>query len=195
MGPNDLFMIICFIIEIVVFPFICVFFFISTLFKPETRSKIIRNIIVYMCINLFLSFSNFGYVCIKRSRTPAKQKACFSNIRVLQGSVEMYNMDHKKNPMKTLDIKTLEETKYLKPNSVQGPSDQCEYLSNDDLSKDGEVICRFHSDPKYNDDLENKKESFWNSGLGKILVYFWHSPLGILFRALFFPTSLPFLLP
>ncbi len=198
MGPNELFMVICFFIEILVLPFICVFFLIPTLFKPETRSKIIRYIIGYFCINLFLSFSNFGFICIKRSRTSARKKACSSNIRVLQGAVEMYNTDHEKTPMKTLDIKTLEEFKYLKPNSVQGPSDQCEYLSNRDLSKDGKVICRFHSDPNYNYDWETRKSikvSFWDSGFGKILVYFWHSPLGIIFRALFFPTSLPFLLP
>lgn len=198
MGPNDLFMAICFIIEIIAFPFICLFFFIPTLFKRETRSKIFPYIIGYICINLFLSFSNFGYVCIKRSRTPARKRACFSNIRVLQGAVEMYNMDHEKTPMKTLDIKTLEEFKYLKPNSAQGPSNECEYISSDDLSKDGEVICRFHNDPNYNensDTMANGKYSFWDGSFGKFIIYVWHSPLGILLRALFLPTSLPFLLP
>ena len=198
MPPNHLFMVTCFFIEILVFPFICVFFLIPALFKPSTRSKIIRYIVGYMCINLFLSFTNFGYVCIKRSRTSSFQKTCFSNIRVLQGAVEMYNMDHETEPMKTLDIKTLVESNYLKPNSTEGPDEECEYISKDDLSKDGKVICRFHSDPNYSyewEDRAHRKKSFWDSGFGKILGYFWHSPLGVLYRALFLPTSLPFLLP
>ena len=139
-----------------------------------------------------------SYGCIKKSRTPARVKACLSNIRVLQSAVELYNMEHEKEPMTTLDIETLEKNRYLKPDAIVKPEIECEYLSNNDLSKDGEVVCRLHSDPKYYEEwgLRNPKEkSFWDSSFGKFLENSWHSPIGILFRALFLPTSLPFLLP
>ena len=197
MTPNDLFMIFSFFFEIFAFVFIIVFFCYPKLFSKLNRSTIINLICVYLCINFMLACTNFGYVCILRSRTSARQKACYSNIRVLQGAVEMYNMDNK-TLMTTLDIKKLEEGNYLKPNSIKKPEYECDYFSDGDLSKEGVVACKLHSDEKYYKEWEKREhrspQSFWDSGIGKVLSLFWHSPIGRLFRALFFPVTLPFLL-
>ena len=78
----------------------------------------------------------------KAARGSARQKACFSNIRVLQGAVEMYNMDNSVM-MTDLDIPTLVKEKYLK-SAPKGPEPECEYYSTGDLTKDGVVGCKMH---------------------------------------------------
>ena len=78
----------------------------------------------------------------KAAKASAREKACFSNQRVLMGAVEMYNMDHD-TMMTTLDIPTLVKEKYLKSAPV-GPEPECEYFSIGDLSGDGVVACKRH---------------------------------------------------
>ncbi len=78
----------------------------------------------------------------KAARGSAREKACFSNQRVLMGAVEMYNMDHD-TMMTTLDIPVLVKEKYLKSAPV-GPEPECEYFSIGDLSGDGVVACKRH---------------------------------------------------
>ena len=69
-------------------------------------------------------------------------KSCFSNIRVLQGALEMYNMDHS-TMMSNLDIPTLVKEGYIK-GELRGPEPDCEYFSKGDLSKDGCIFCKRH---------------------------------------------------
>ena len=78
----------------------------------------------------------------KAARGSAREKACFSNQRVLLGAVEMYNMDHDEM-MTKLDIPTLVKEKYLK-SVPTGPEPECEYFSIGDLSKDGTIGCKRH---------------------------------------------------
>ena len=83
---------------------------------------------------------------VRRSSPRSRQKACYSNIRVLTGATEMYNMDVKEeNLMKSLDIEPLINNKYLKEKPI--PTEvSCRYLStyND---KDGLYIwCDYHGD-------------------------------------------------
>ncbi len=78
----------------------------------------------------------------KKARESAREKACFSNIRVLQGAVEMYNMDNDVL-MKSLDTDALVKGHYLKY-PPQGPETDCEYYSDGNLAEDGEVACRRH---------------------------------------------------
>ena len=78
----------------------------------------------------------------KAARNSAREKACFSNQRVLTGAVEMYNMDHD-TMMTTLDIDTLVKGRYLK-SAPKGPEPECEYFSIGDLSKDGVIACKRH---------------------------------------------------
>ncbi len=83
---------------------------------------------------------------IHPSTRGSRQKLCYSNIRVLTGAVEMYNMDVKEeNLMKSLDIEPLIDNKYLKEKPVS-PEVSCKYIStyND---KDGLYIwCDYHGD-------------------------------------------------
>lgn len=79
----------------------------------------------------------------KKARDSAREKACFSNMRVLQGAVEMYNMDNSAD-MTNLDIQKLIKGGYLKT-APKGPEPECEYYSKGDLSSnDGKIACKKH---------------------------------------------------
>ena len=78
----------------------------------------------------------------KKARDSARQKACFSNIRVLTGAMEMYNMDHN-TMMHTLDIDALVKGGYLK-SAPTSPEPDCEYYSEGDLTEDGVICCKRH---------------------------------------------------
>ena len=79
----------------------------------------------------------------KKARASARQKACYSNIRVIQGAVEMYNMDSAQM-MNTLSIGDLKAGHYLKEEPVK-PETQCSYQGTG-LENDGSVYCSFHGD-------------------------------------------------
>ena len=106
------------------------------------------------CLNkIFLFFMVFFYVIIniftslpekKFVHQPSRQKACFSNIRVLIGAVDMYNMDHK-IMMTKLDLNALIQEKYLK-GTFSGPEKECEYLTEGDLTNNGYIYCKIHGD-------------------------------------------------
>ena len=78
----------------------------------------------------------------QKARGSARQKACFSNIRVLTGAMEMYNMDHN-TMMHTLDIDALVKGGYLK-SAPTSPEPDCEYYSEGDLTEDGVICCKRH---------------------------------------------------
>ena len=82
---------------------------------------------------------------MENSRFHSKKASCFSNQRVLQGAVEMYNMDHS-TMMSTLDIDTLVKEKYLHQKPI-APDPQCKYEAVGDLTQDGYVNCKFHGNP------------------------------------------------
>ena len=79
----------------------------------------------------------------KRARDLAREKACFSNMRILEAAIEMYNMDNEDNMMKTLEIEKLLKGKYL-IEVPHGPEPDCEYYSVGDMSVDGEIACKRH---------------------------------------------------
>ncbi len=79
----------------------------------------------------------------KKARASARQKACYSNIRVIQGAVEMYNMDSP-NMMDSLSIQDLQNGHYLKEKPVS-PETNCSYQGTS-LENDGSVYCTFHGD-------------------------------------------------
>ena len=80
-----------------------------------------------------------------KRHTYNRDKICFSNIRVLQGAVEMYNMDVKKDEeMSNLDIDILINGKYLKE-IPKKPEESCQYVGSD-LNKSGSVFCTYHGD-------------------------------------------------
>ncbi len=84
----------------------------------------------------------------KKDGGRSRVKSCYSNVRVIQGAVEMYNMDSNVL-MKDLDTDTLIKYNYLKEKPFL-PENSCNYLG-DNLDKDGTVYCDYHGD------LEGKK--------------------------------------
>ena len=106
--------------------------------NPYLRSFL--NLFVFIFILVFLS-TNFGPNY--RSYYDYRQKTCYSNIRVIQGAVEMYNMDvTSPNEMNSLDMNKLLEGRYLRE-KPKIEEDICVYLG-EDLSNDGQVYCEFH---------------------------------------------------
>lgn len=49
----------------------------------------------------------------RRAREKAQSNACSANRRVLTGAIEMYNMDYADQPLKSLDIKKLQDSGLL----------------------------------------------------------------------------------
>ena len=77
----------------------------------------------------------------KKAREQAREKACYSNIRVLMGAVEMYNMDNSKM-MESLAQKVLKDNSYIRQ-EVECPEQGGKYEGSQ-LHKDGEVKCSVH---------------------------------------------------
>ena len=78
----------------------------------------------------------------KKAREQAREKACYSNMRVLLGAVEMYNMDHS-TPLNTPDqTKLTGNNGYLKA-AVACPEATGNYSGND-LSGNGVLSCSVH---------------------------------------------------
>ncbi len=80
------------------------------------------------------------------ARPMAREKACYANMRVLLGAIEMYNMDHPVM-LTTVDdgvIETLRRENYLK-SQLSKPETACSYSSEGDLATDkGRITCAMH---------------------------------------------------
>ena len=98
--------------------------------------------IMIVLVTAAIAIPNF-----KKARARARQKACFANIRVITGGVELYNLDSKTKDdmMKELDLKLLVRKGYVK-NSMPLPDPQCSYSSKGDLTDDGVVYCKYHGE-------------------------------------------------
>ena len=101
--------------------------------------KVNKKIIINCC--LIVIFLAFNQVYARVSNRP---KACASNIRVIQGAVEMYNMDAA-TMMRTLDMDKLIKGNYLKERPSH-PESSCEYSNVGNLDGKGFVICKYHGD-------------------------------------------------
>ena len=98
------------------------------------------EVIVAIAIIAILAYMAHPNYHRRGSRVSNRQKACFSNIRVIQGAVEMYNMDVS-TMMDTLDMNQLISDKYLKP--ITPPETSCSYHG-EKLIDNGEVYCDYH---------------------------------------------------
>ena len=132
---------VCLAIFIFIVCFICTF----KHWNKAARKNIITCIVVYCCLNVFIVWSNFGIMCIRRDREGARRKVCWSNIRIISGAVEMYNMDNSVM-MENLDFMRLFNCGYLKE-EFSFPSDYCYYTNIDNLSDNGFVCCTEHFSP------------------------------------------------
>ncbi|MFZ2961139.1 MAG: hypothetical protein WA705_30030 [Candidatus Ozemobacteraceae bacterium] len=92
------------------------------------------------------SFEVFGASSRTTHRIDAaSQAACHANMRMLQGAVEMYNMDNGVS-LKALDasgMKLLLDKKYLRV-PPRPPLPSCKYNSQGDLSTGGHIRCIVH---------------------------------------------------
>ena len=81
-------------------------------------------------------------------RPNAREKSCYSNIRVLQGSIEMYNMDYDNKMRTILDLKALNDGNYIKNHesfiSPNTPEVSCKYDIRGDLTDRGIIYCHYH---------------------------------------------------
>ena len=127
--------------------------------SDKKNNSLIIIILAFVLFCLPVLIAVLGTPNVTRSRASAKRAACFSNIRTLQGAVEMYNMDNPES-MKFLDVDTLVKNKYLK-NYPTPPETNCRYSSEGDLTQDGSVYCKFHGniDPEKEKELKAKERS------------------------------------
>ncbi len=105
------------------------------------------------CWTLFYIYLCCGFLFIflgpdpktSGGRLSSRFSACYSNIRIIQGAVEMYNMDSN-TQMSELKVDDLIDGHYIKEKPIL-PEISCSYLGRD-LEKDGNVYCKFHGDIK-----------------------------------------------
>ena len=110
------------------------------------KKSIFSNVFFLIYIAGFIIITFFDpSASFRRVHHSARDKACYSNIRVIQGAVEMYNMDHR-TMMTTLDQSLLIEEKYIKspyPLTCPETSKGGKY-SGEHLLDDVEIICSYH---------------------------------------------------
>ena len=142
--------------------------------KKSYISIFFKAIVIYVvtfCI-VYLVTPNFN-----RRRPPIRERLCKSNIKVILGAVEMYNIDSS-SKMDVLNIDNLLKGRYLKEVPVP-PEDSCNYLSSGELSEDGRIYCQYHKGKGYRSakeiDEEIKKENeerHWKAIKDDIKNYF-----------------------
>ena len=114
--------------------------------KPLTVTKFFLDIIISSIILTFIFLALLPhYPQIRPSRL---KDNCFSEIRLIAGAVELYNLDNeiKINKLDEKTLQTLVDTKYLK--RLPDPFiEKCKYSSEGDLATDtGIIYCEAHGD-------------------------------------------------
>lgn len=81
----------------------------------------------------------------RKAREQAREKACYANMRVLLGAIEMYNMDtpNMETGMSSGVITKLTSSNYLK-GGINKPEQGCGYTNNGDLTGSGKIQCDVH---------------------------------------------------
>lgn len=79
---------------------------------------------------------------LEKAREERREKLCMTNMRILTGAIEMYDMDHQTmiNSIDSNTIAMLRSQGFLK-GDITPPTPMCEYYSDGDLSKTGVVAC------------------------------------------------------
>lgn len=121
----------------------------ASAYSPATKRTIVRQTkaksLSLWGASGFLPVAAIAIPNFRKARVQARGKACMANMRVLQGAVEMYNMDTP-NTMSILtenEIQLLVDAKYLKSAPVHPETDCC-YGTKGDLTKDGVIVCAKH---------------------------------------------------
>ncbi|MBR4328339.1 MAG: hypothetical protein IKP71_00625 [Candidatus Riflebacteria bacterium] len=125
--------------------------------KQSCLSTLIQAFIL-SCITTFIVFSvqNPG----KKSRAFPRQKACFSNLKIIAKAVEIYNMDNavKITELNDSTLELLINSKYLKQKPQPPELTRCFYSSEGDITKSGYIYCKYHGDLKGIKECEFNKE-------------------------------------
>ena len=138
--------------------------------KRSYFSSIFIAILIYI-LSFIIALPNFK----KDVGRNDPQKACYSNIRIIQGAIEMYNMDNS-SMMCDIDIERLIQGKYLKE-PRQLPKKECKYLANGNLSEEGQVYCQHHGgmnfDTPESEELYKREASirYWKKVKEKFTTY------------------------
>ena len=141
-------------------------------FKKKSIGDILIYIIFFVIILIIaeMAMPNFR---MHNNRESARQKACYSNIRVVQGAVEMYNMDAplatgSKNIhlfMDKMNMQNLVKGGYLKPGIKCPGIGEDTYTNVGNLDGDGEVSCGKEGGIGYN--LSNPKLKYHGTLSGR----------------------------
>ncbi|MBF0499639.1 MAG: hypothetical protein HQM09_05875 [Candidatus Riflebacteria bacterium] len=106
-------------------------------------------LLILIVIGILMVVSSIAYPGFGKAREEARKKACYANMRVLLGAVEMYNMDHSVMVNKISDSDAMNNgflvnEKYLKA-PLSHVEISCSYYSIGDLSTDkGRISCVIH---------------------------------------------------
>lgn len=81
----------------------------------------------------------------RKAREQAREKACYANMRVILGAVEMYNMDHPQllTSIDERHLVALQQMQYLK-SAITHPDTGCGYYAEGDLTGNGRMVCAQH---------------------------------------------------
>lgn len=139
------------------------------------------SIFVLICILVLLLLINSYPFKSSSFRHPWREKVCYSNIRILQDAVEMYN-EEQKIPIKSIDININDldvlvkyadffeyYEKFVKkdPSNKESIVPQCpsdsknHYISLEDLTEGGAISCG--DDPIGYDGFRNKKNEYFTT--------------------------------
>ena len=116
-------------------------------FAKKPNRVILHSIGIFL-IFLIVCFLAKGQSTFNRPvyRIGTKEAAkCFSNLRLIIGAVEMYNLDGNEM-IKTFDadaVLYLLNKNYLKK-EPERPTNHCDYLSEGDLTDKGFIYCEYH---------------------------------------------------
>ncbi len=114
--------------------------------------RLAELMIVFAIIGILAAISVPNF---RKAREQARHKACYANIRVIQGAVEMYNMDNEQM-MSNLDLNKLVQGKYLKSH-VSLPEQGCRYENRGNLAAGGYVYCRLHGAIETDEELKARE--------------------------------------
>ena len=114
--------------------------------KPKKNHvrTVLEAILLFITSYILVAMSDIGRTHRYRRTTP--QNLCFSNQRVLNGAIEMYNMDHNEM-IKTYDQSVrdlLIKDKYLRSDFMDEV--ECEFITEGDLTETGFIYCVNHGD-------------------------------------------------
>ena len=114
-------------------------------FVHKLIGTIVESIIIFFILLIFVYISMPTFTCIRYSSEHLQKSYCKTNIRMLTGAVEMYNMDAK-SMMSSVDQNLLVKGGYIKTVLGKDYKTPCSYKTFGDLVEEGIIYCELHGD-------------------------------------------------